>query len=414
MLYNIKFNFIHTIIIQKFSEILKLAAFRPEPQNTVLNKAANSYILLPEEPKIPVSKRSGLMKKTIFPIFLLFAIIALTSISCKTTPPAETAPTPSTTGAIRDALNRAGVEEARKRAQDFESPSYFPSDWEAVEAEYAEAGNMPKSNNSEIQQATAALNRITGTYNDLFKKTIPLYAQAREDEIMAARDELIHTGFTNVFPEYLKNADNMTLAALSQYEAEDYYAARDTAAAALDEYKTLQTGARVFIARQEIVDRGFIEYDPDNFARADEVTQAAMEKYEAGDKKAAVDSAEEALLRYNLVLKNGWTTYAADRRSSASAERERAISNKVNVAVREGFREADALFNHAEEIFKTEKFEDAAILFTESEALFVVAGQETDEKRRRAMETIRIAEEMIEASDETASEAERIIEGGSR
>ena len=352
------------------------------------------------------------MKKSVFSVVVLIIMIALISVSCKTTPPAETAATTAST--VRDALNRAGVEEARKRAQDFESPSYFPSDWEAVEAEYAEAGNMPKSNNSEIQQATAALSKVTGTYNDLFKKTIPLYAQAREDEIMAARDELIHTGFTSVFPEYLKNADNMTLAALSQYEAEDYYAARDTAAAALDEYKTLQTGARVFIARQEIVDRGFIEYDPDNFARADEVTQAAMEKYEAGDKKAAVDSAEEALLRYNLVLKNGWTTYAADRRSSASAERERAISNKVNVAVREGFREADALFNHAEEIFKTEKFEDAAILFTESEALFVVAGQETDEKRRRAMETIRIAEEMIEASDETASEAERIIEGGSR
>ena len=39
---------------------------------------------------------------------------------------------------------------------------------------------------------------------------------------------------------------------------------------------------------------------------------------------------------------------------------------------------------------------------------------ETDEKRRRALEAIRIAEEFIEHSNEVAIEAERIIEGGAR
>jgi hypothetical protein len=297
---------------------------------------------------------------------------------------------------------------------DFESPSYFPSDWEDAEAQYAAAGNMPKSNNNEIQQATASLSAVAETYDGLFKKTIPLYAQAREDEVLAARDELIFTGFTDAFPEYLQDADNIALAALDQYEAGDYYKARDTAAEALIEYQTLLVGAKVYTARQEIIDRGFLEYDQENFDKADEVVQGAIEKYEAGDKKAAVESAEEALLRYNIVLTNGWTSYASVRRASASAERELALTNKVNIAVRDGFRSADAVFNNAEENFKSEKFENAALLFTESEALFAVAGQETEEKRQRAIETIRMAEEKIEESVETASEAERIIEGGSR
>jgi len=349
-------------------------------------------------------------------------LLALITIACKSAPAPKPAPTPApapaasqpqvSTDALRGPASRA--DEARRRAMDFEAPGYFPSDWEAAEAQYAAANNADKSNASDVQEAAALFSTAAETYDDLFNKAIPLYAQAREDEILAARDELIQTGFTSLRPEYLKNADNIALAARDQYEAKDYYKARDTAAEALNEYGTLLTGARVYLTRQEILNRGFRDYDPENFEKADDVAQTAMVEYEAGNKEAALANAEEALLRFNIVLTNGWTAYAAERRASAIAERERAIENKVNVAVRESFREADTVFNQAEDDFKTEVFDSAAVLFTEAEARFALAGQETEEKRRKAEEAIKLAEEKVEESSETASEAERIIEGGSR
>jgi len=56
----------------------------------------------------------------------------------------------------------------------------------------------------------------------------------------------------------------------------------------------------------------------------------------------------------------------------------------------------------------------AAIQYVEAEALFAIAGQQTEEKRQIALEIIRQAEEKIEESNETAIEADKIIEGGSK
>ena len=346
-------------------------------------------------------------------------------VSCGSTPQEETgtAPpqtsearppqTPSSTLSVPDSL-MTRVEEARTRAIDFECPAYFPSDWDAVESQYNAARSLRITNDGELQQATTQFNSIIETYDGLFKRTIPLYAQAREDEIMSARDELVGTGLTRYFPEYLKKADDIALTALDQYEAEDYYTARDTAAAAMDEYDTLLVAARVYLRRQEIIDRGFVVYDVENFDSADEVALAALDNFEAGNRGEAIEGAEEAMLRYNLLLTNGWVTYADDRRVFASFEREMALADKVNIASREAFREADAVFNQAEETFRERRYEGAAILFVDAEALFAIARYDTEIKRQRAVETIRIAEERIEESDEAAIEAERIIEGGSR
>jgi hypothetical protein len=343
------------------------------------------------------------MKKNIFSILSLVMLILMSV-------PSESQEQPA--AGVPDSL-LASVEDARKRAIDFECPSYFPSDWEAVESQYTDAGNMSITGEDELQQAASLLNSIKDTYDGLFGKTIPLYAQAREDEVLSVRDELIGTGLTRDYPEYLRNADDIALTALDQYEAEDYYTSRDTASAALSEYEALLLAARVYLRRQEIIDRGFVVYDTENFDNADEVALTAIDYYEDGNREAAIESAEEAMLRYNLLLTNGWVTYADDRRVLAFFEREMALINKVNIAVRDSFREADAAYNQAEEIFKARRYDEAAILFIASEALFAIARNETEIKRQRAIETIEIAREKIEESYEAAIEAER-IEGSLR
>jgi len=411
------------------------------------------------------------MKRRIIPVFILFALLLYMNISCKSSPapdpaPPRTVPGPSPIPEISvpddiaqpippeiippvqvpepqvsqepepqavqepelqvsqepqkpelqaalEILNEAmaRAEEARKRAIDFEVPAYFPSDWDSIEEQFNTAGNMPRASESDIQAASDLFNSASDAYDDLFMKTIPLYAQAKEDEILSAREELINSGFTRFFPEYLLEADKKALEALDQFDSGDFYAARDTAAGALDEYQTLLLGARILSARQEIVNRGFTEYDQDNFNNAEKIAGAAAGEYEAGNKKEAVAKAEEALLLYDSVLANGWRSYAIDRRKYALLERESAIKEKANIASGVLFNEADTVFNQAERDFSSENFQDAAISFADSEARFVISRHDTEERRQRALETIRIAEEMIEESNETAIGADKVIEG---
>ncbi|GBU27476.1 hypothetical protein R84B8_01008 [Treponema sp. R8-4-B8] len=335
------------------------------------------------------------MKRKIFFILLILSTIALICISCKTTPKAEPAPKVS-------AEVKAKADQARKQAMDFDSNTYFPSEWEAAETQYNAAND------------DASFNAAADAYNALFKKAVPLYAQAREDELMGTREELIATGFTDVFPQYLKKADDLSLAAQDKYEAGDYYGAKDTAAAALNEYKTLLAGAKTYLTRQEIINRGFIKYDNDNFIKADEIAHNALTAYDAGDKDKALANAEEAQLRYNIVLSNGWTVYSTERRDAASKERELAIADKANIASRETFRKGEASLEDAKALYADGKYSEAALSFVDAEANYAISRKETEEKRMKAEEAMKIAGEKIGESNETAIEAEKIIGGGSR
>jgi len=331
------------------------------------------------------------MKKNVF-FLLIFTLILAVSMDIY----AQSA----ATGTL------AGVNEARQRAIDFESHGYFPSEWENLEEQY---GNVSRG-----QQTAVIYNNLADEYDALFKKAVPLYAQAWEDDIILTRYMLFGTFFIDTFPELLNKVDEIALTAMAQYEAEDYYTAKATAQKALNEYGALLMGVRVFTVRQEILDRGFRQFDPENFDRAEDVAQLALNEYYIGNNEAAMGNAEEALLRYNIILSYGWSVFADNRQEAAFDEREFALIERANVASRETFRAADALYNQALELFVSEHFNEAALLFIEAEAMYAISRQETEARRLRALEAIRQAEEKITESSETAIEAERIIEGGIR
>jgi len=368
--------------------------------------------------------------KKIVPVLILLILTALISVSCKSTPEApppephqkieekpETQPALDRPEQINtDLINesKARAEAARQRAVDFESPAYFPSEWEAAEAGFNLTKEMPLTNTIQAQNAAAAADSSAELYNEIFNKTVSLYAQAREDEILATREKLINTGFTEYFPEYLVNADNLTLSALDQYEAEDYYTAKETAEKALKEYETLLLGADVFLARQDIMNQNFSKYDKENFSKADEVAESAVAEYESGNKEKAIEQAQEALLRYNLVLSNAWTTYLEELQISATNERELALAERANISSRDIFNGAETLYIQAGADAASGDFRSASQKYAEAGTRFIQAKQDTINKRRIAATAIKKAEEKIEESGETLTEAERVIEGGSK
>jgi hypothetical protein len=345
-------------------------------------------------------------------------------LSCKSAPPQAPVPAPvpdetpaPPAGPSQTALNDlnaalARVEEARKRASDFESGSYFPSDWENAESEYAAAGQLPKDTGDAVREAVSRYTALADTYDGIFRRAIPLYAQAREDELVSLRNELIATGLNDTFPDYLLDADREAVQALALYEGEDYYAARDSWTLARDKYQALKTGAAAYTARQEIVDRDFISYDPDNFSKADESGLAAADAYKAGNIEAAQEGAEEAGLRYNLVLNTAWAAHVAERRLAVETERQKALDMKANVAVKTEFDAALAIYNQAESSAQAENYTEAVGLYVQSEAWFIAIGRTAAEKRRDAEEALREAEQKVLESEENAKNAELILEGG--
>jgi hypothetical protein len=228
---------------------------------------------------------------------------------------------------------------------------------------------------------------------------------------MALRDTLVRTGAKSSFPEYFLPADQTVLLANDQYEAQDYYAAKDTAVKALAMYDFLTRAWEAWLVRQEIWERGFVSHDSDNFSSTDEIMGDAMGVYEAGDNVAALKKVEEAILRYQLVLSNGWAGYAKQRFSMAEAERQAALDNRALIAVRNLFHEANANFEAARTLLDSSNYEEAAEQFIVAETMFITANNTTAEKRGSAAQAIEEANRRIAESKETARQADIILKG---
>jgi hypothetical protein len=307
------------------------------------------------------------------------------------------------------------MEDARTRAMVFDGPEYDPQNWAAAETRYGSAGDqVKKSTQGEVQAGIAFYTRLAEDYEGIFNNAIPLYAKAREDEIVQARAEAVGAGILDLSPERLEMADSRVDEAVALYEGKDYFSASDAALQGVDMYKALKIGCQAFAMRMDIEDYGFWQYDSENCDLGDEVGYEALDAYDAMDIDEALVDAEEAYLRYNLVWNTGWKTYAAERGNAAAEERRNALDLKANVAVRDDFDAASDIYNRAQTSFRAEQFADAADLYFQSEFLFAAVCSIALEKREIAEEAIRMAEEKTAASDETARSAEETLQGGTR
>jgi hypothetical protein len=315
--------------------------------------------------------------------------------------------------AALDALDkaRARAESARKRAADFESSSYFPAEWESAENDYSAVGT-DRTTAAGVRESERRYNAVAEKYDELFRNTLPLYAREMEDEILQARAAAITAGITDVAPEYLVAADRTAIDADDRYQEEDYYKASELVRDALNRYRALKTGVDAYQVRKDVLYRDFSGFDADNFSRADEALIAGADAYEAGNIESALSGAEESKLRYNLVLKAGWASYAAQLQVLARRERQNALNAKANVAVRDDFSGVERTFVQAESSFTSEEYEAAAGLYIRSEAGFVAVTQAAEEKRRIAEAALQAAEEKLAESESVARAGEEILEGG--
>jgi hypothetical protein len=377
------------------------------------------------------------MKKLNFLAGLFGLLIVIGGISCASAPPpAEEPPAPAPVqpaqpardpnlgppdqaalNSLAEAKSRA--EEARKLAFDFGGPQYAAADWEAADALYsAAAGQEARDTLGHVKEAVARYEQAASAFNAVFNTALPLYAGALEDEILQARAAALDAGIALISPDHLEKADGVVDQALGLYEAKEYYPANDAGHLALDMFRLLKTGADTYKVWEEIESYDFAKYDASHYDAAMTAALAALDGYDAlsgggtGDNAELFRNAEEAQTGFNTVLATAWRTYAAERQAAAGVERQKALDLKANVAVRDDYGNAQALYDQAQTSFRATRYTEAAATYFRAEFLFAAAAETAAEKRRLAEATIREAEDKNISSDETARQAEVVIRGG--
>jgi len=255
------------------------------------------------------------MKKTLFLVLCTVVIIAVPCFAQGAEPADE----------LNAAKTRAN--EARVRASDFEPAYFLPNEWKAAETLYGNAG---------AQNIPALFNASADVYNAIFEKTIPLFAQSRENEIMELRGNLIGIGARDAYPNYMVPADRMAVLAFDQYEAQDYYESKNSAAEALLMYQALTGASNAWLVRQEIREKRLEPYAPDGYNNAGETLSEAMDAYDSGNYSLSEEKSEEATQKYRVVL--------SDARRNRATHAIQAAQNKIN--------ESDEIARQAEIILK--------------------------------------------------------------
>ena len=403
---------------------------------------------------------------------LLGLLVLFAAVSCKSTPPetttpaeeapAQPQPTPPPPAPLdRSALDAAAAraEAARKLVSDFDGPSLFPSDWQAADALYTQAEQQRRATTSqEIQESAARYNRAADAFDAMRDKTLARFYENKERELTNARNAAVSAGALALVPDYLLEADNTVANAQGKYQAKDYYAAKDAANEALTMYAALEAGLKAYKIREEIA-AGVEAVVPEVLLQTDTVGMDAIWKWEAGDYNGAKAGADKALSMYaalqpaleaytvrERIAERAWTLapellsqaddvglraigkweaedYTGGKadaemahimyvRTAANTERQEAVNVRANVAVRQDFNAAQTVFNQANTAYQARRFEEAGRLYNQSETRFRELTRVALERRRVAEDALRRANQRTAESNETAREAERILEGG--
>ena len=336
-------------------------------------------------------------------------LVLFITTSCKSTPVAEEPSSTETPAqqdpgtpdrAALDALDAAAAraEAARQLASDFEGPYFFPGDWQDAESLFSQAEQQKNTSTAaSIRESTDRYNRAADAYEALAEKAVAAAFEYAERELTAARNAALAAGAEVLTPDYLLETDNVVAGALEKYEAGDFYGAKDSALSAFAMYGALKAGLDAYNAREQIADKAE-ELVPDALLSADSAGMAAIAKWEAGDFDGAKADAETVLVMYLGV--------------AASAERQNALNYRANVAVRQDFNSTQTIFTQANTAFQAHRYDEAVRLYRECTPMFAVLAQIALEKQREAEENLQRANRRMAESDQTARDAERILEGG--
>ncbi|MDR1390469.1 MAG: hypothetical protein LBJ31_10900 [Treponema sp.] len=363
------------------------------------------------------------MKKLRYAV-LLALLVPFILLSCKTASgPDSLVDTSALTGdplgpPSGDALSavaraRAAADESRDKAEYVKGDEYFPIEWEAAGELYSQAaGKEAPETQGEAIARVGEWNNVNIAYYKIYRDSMEQFCAVQAQVLAQAREDAVNAGAEELVPDRLKQADELAASAQAKADKKDYAGSVVDGKAARDRYRILQTLAEASARQKEVDDLDFFHYDPENYELATNKGNTAVDLYDQGNLIDARDAADESLLRYNLVLKNGYVGQTEAKAKIAGDLRQAAQDQKAHVAVRAEFEAADKVYNEAHAAFRQEDYAGASELFDESAELFKKSSDNAAVKRQRAEDALLDAEESLAGSDERAKAADEIIGGG--
>jgi hypothetical protein len=267
---------------------------------------------------------------------------------------------------LEDAAARA--EKSRQQAMDVGAETYFPNDWNNAESALQAAKEAGTETTDEITEAAAQFTAAANAYDDVAKKSSPLFTKERDDASRALQ----------------------------------------AAIARLDQSRKQATDAR-----------GQANF-PNEWRDAESKNQAAQgaKKATAAEMKAAVPLYTTAADAYDDIVRKGAARASEegqknmnDAKALADKARQAAMDAKANLAVPDDFNKADGVYRTATTAFNAKSFGPATDGFKQAATQFTAAANAVDAKRRQADDAVAKAKTKSAESATHAKNMGQLMDG---
>jgi len=357
---------------------------------------------------------------TIRRVSLIGLAVAVILASCATKPPAVPEPEPQApiVEPVKEPvpeppkepeISREELEALHGRVVALRKEAFDLGLKDSMAKEYADADARYVSGKTALDAddrplARTELSAAEPLFADLVAKGGAMVAQTRKTDAAAARERAMAAGAEAMAPDSLALADAALAAADAALAAGDLKAAIAAYGLSITAFDAVEKRATALSVKSRVDELDYGPLDSGNYALAGEKL-AAVNDLLGKDPKAAQDAAEEALLRYRLVLSKGWELTAGSKRDAAERYKLEAEGIKAQVAVKSEYAEARALWDEAVAVYASGDHEASSPIFEQAEVLFAAVYDKAAAKRAAA-------EAAIAAASSKNAESATIAESG--
>ena len=335
-------------------------------------------------------------------LFLAVAFLA----GCASKPPVVDEPAASTVSDEDIAALHAEVLAARNDAFDLGAKDQFPTEYDAAEATYTAGKTSMDAKDNDA--AKASFETVLPVYRDLASRSAQAAAEKTRGDADAARQVAVANGAETQAPAALSAGDQYMAQAAAAYEAGNHREAFELYRKALYSFDAAEKKSSAAAVRDKVDAKDFGKLDSGNYALAGEQL-AAVDGLLAEDPEGSSDAAEEALLRYNIVWKTGWEISATSGRDAAGEYKVEAEAIKAEVAVKDDYDAALAVWNEAMVYYAAGDYENALPLLERAKGMFKAVYETAAAKRAAAEAAINAAAASTDQAGELAEEGDAIL-----
>jgi len=372
----------------------------------------------------PVVRRSGLL-------FLTTAVLIL-AFSCASKPPApgpepssQTVEPPAASSSSGNQVDSSQVsqseldtlleraKELKKQAFDLRLYEILADDYKAADAmlakgkEYYDAGNA--------ESAKTELTSAIDAFGSLIKRGLSELVSINKEEAEKQRAAAVGAGAEQKAAERLFAGDETYVEAESfsiKKQSEEAVARYERARLY---YELAYKRSIALSLMDSIKEKEYERWDSGNYQLGEKkyhLEETLWSSEDESRRSEGLDALDEAVLRFNLVIQKGRESVALAAKTNAEASKNRSEEIKADIAAREEYAEAAELLRKAESLYQYKDYEEALATYERAMSSFDRAYEIVAEKRSRAAQALRAAQEAVEKSREKADSADPIVNTG--